>query len=248
MREHRVISSLLRPRLINARPVATKPIHTASHLPKLPFQAHRTVQSPTRTPITPVRLLTSTTMTAATASAIHLSPDTPGSTHADLSHITDTSSSKASSLLQLNHDQNHIFFNPEGFHNHIAHHLLAIFALGASPEELQRAYDDNSGYQRPLGKVDEANVKAFVDEEDGDSSNGTGAQVKGQVQGKWKECLGKQKHFHDFEEYFQRRIDEKGWQGVVREALFAGTERSEDLLIRMFGGISSCSTSLPRLI
>jgi hypothetical protein len=248
MRANRVLSSLLRPRLINPRPVVVRPIHTATHLRKPLLPIHRTVQSATRTTRTPTRLLTSSAMTAATASAIHLTPDTPGSTHADVSHITDTSSAKASSLLQLNHDQNHIFFNPEGFHNHIAHQLLAMFALGASPEELQRAYDDNSGYQRPLGKVNEANVKAFVDEEDGDSSNGTGAQVKGQVQGRWKECLGKQKHFHDFEEYFQRRIDEKGWREVVKEALFAGTERSEDLLIRMFGGMCSCSAFLTALI
>lgn len=182
------------------------------------------------------RLIASTSLaTMATATTIHLT--TPGSTHADPSLITPSSSSKASSLLQHNHDQNHIFFNSEGFHNHIAHHLLAIFALGATPEQIQRGFDDNASYQRPLGKVNEKLVNELL-EDDGDVvvKDGAQNQQRGKVEGKWKECLGKHKYFKDFEEYFARRIDEKGWQEVVKENLFAGTERSEDFLVRMYSG------------
>lgn len=227
----RAIPTLLRPaRVLNTEVITTvRGFHSIRHQAKpLP-----------KSPVPRRRLLATMTATTATASAIHLTPSTPGSTHhPDSSTITSSSSSKASSLLQLNHDNNHIFFNPEGFHNHIAHHLLAIFALGATPEQLQQAYDENVGYQRPLGKVDQGLIEAWVDEEDVGGVDGDQdvTQVKGKVQGKWKECLGKGKYFHDFEEYFQRRIEEKGWREVVREGLFAGTERSEDLLIRMFGG------------
>ena len=46
----------------------------------------------------------------------------------------------ASELLQKNHDSYHMFFNSDGFHNHIAHHLLTAYALAASPEEIQQHF------------------------------------------------------------------------------------------------------------
>ena len=71
-------------------------------------------------------------------------------------------------LLKENHNKWHIFFNdsgeypctytagdfppiriPPGFHNHLAHHLLAVYALGATPEVLQAAYDEHASYQAP---------------------------------------------------------------------------------------------------
>jgi hypothetical protein len=38
---------------------------------------------------------------------------------------------------------------PPGFHNHLAHHLLAVYALGATPGVLQAAYDEHASYQAP---------------------------------------------------------------------------------------------------
>lgn len=69
-------------------------------------------------------------------------------------------------LLKKNHNKWHIFFNDSGkytrtnvgdfpptrfpgFHNHLAHHLLAAYALGATPEILQAAYDEHASYQAP---------------------------------------------------------------------------------------------------
>ena len=63
--------------------------------------------------------------------------------------ISEKSAQRASELLQENHEKHHIFFNESGFHNHIAHHLLTVFALNASPEQIQKHYDDNKSYQRP---------------------------------------------------------------------------------------------------
>ena len=47
--------------------------------------------------------------------------------------LTPASARTTSELLQLNHDHHHIFFNKDGFHNHIAHHLLTTYALNALP-------------------------------------------------------------------------------------------------------------------
>lgn len=44
--------------------------------------------------------------------------------------------------LKDNHERSHVFFNYYSFHNHAAHHLLAIWALGASGPLITAAYED----------------------------------------------------------------------------------------------------------
>ena len=152
----------------------------------------------------------------ATASHVELTPSTAGVFH--VPDIKSESAKVASELLEENHKKHHIYFNNDGFHNHITHHLLAIFALGATPEELQRAYDDNKGYQRNHYQVQERNVE--------DMSNTK----------TFEKFLGKERYFTDFQEFFQKQIEAKGWPEVLKEHLFAKTEHSEDLLVRMFAG------------
>lgn len=156
----------------------------------------------------------------ATGSTVSLSPSTAGVHHVAAAGITSESSKKASELLQQNHDSNHVFFNASGFHNHIAHHLLAIFALGATPDQLQRAFDVNQDYQRAHYPVNERNVADLSSDP-----------------ARFNDCLGKDKYYHDFEEFFRREIDDKGYQSVVREYLLKGDERANDLLWRLYGGM-----------
>ncbi|ETN36643.1 uncharacterized protein HMPREF1541_08921 [Cyphellophora europaea CBS 101466] len=154
----------------------------------------------------------------ATGGTVHLDASaTPGIHHATTG-LTTESAKKASELLQRNHDDNHIFFNASGFHNHIAHHLLALYALGASPQQLQHAFDSNQGYQRKQFPLDAGNVQDLSDPE------------------RFKECLGKEKYYHDFEAFFGREIDEKGYEAVVKEYLLKGDERADDLLWRTYAG------------
>lgn len=51
-----------------------------------------------------------------------------------------------------------------------------------------------------------------------------------------KAYLGKEQHYPDFLAFFQREIDAKGWEAVLSEYLFAGTEAADDLLVRFFAG------------
>ena len=152
----------------------------------------------------------------ATASHIELSPAQAGVYH--VPNITTDSAKTGSELLQKNHDENHMFFNRDGFHNHIAHHLLTLFALGATPQQIQQAFDSNQSHQRPQYPVDKRVVQSMADRE------------------KFKEFLGNEKYFHDYEMYFRKEIDEKGWQAVLNEHLFAGDDHAERLLTRMFAG------------
>ncbi|KAH9170229.1 hypothetical protein EDB89DRAFT_2072216 [Lactarius sanguifluus] len=52
------------------------------------------------------------------------------------------------SVLKHNRQNHHIFFNDRGFHNHVTHHVLAIYGLGASPEIIENAYGTHD-YLKP---------------------------------------------------------------------------------------------------
>lgn len=132
--------------------------------------------------------------------------------------LTAESAEKTSQLLQVNHEKHHIFFNHSGFHNHIVHHLCTLFALNATPAEIQQGYDVNVSYQRPPEPLKESIVDDMHKAD------------------RFKTYLGKEQYYHDFLVFFQKEIDQKGWQDVLNEYLFARDERADDLLVRMYAG------------
>jgi hypothetical protein len=105
--------------------------------------------------------------------------------------------------------------NPQ---NHIAHHLLTLFALNASPAEIQKGYDDNVSYQRPPEPLEQSIVEDMHKPD------------------RFKVYLGKEKYYHDFLVFFQKEIETKSWQNVLNEYLFANDERSNDMLARLYAG------------
>ncbi|KAF4534088.1 uncharacterized protein LTHEOB_3701 [Lasiodiplodia theobromae] len=128
------------------------------------------------------------------------------------------SAEKVSELLQENHEKYHIYFNYEGFHNHIVHHLLTLYALGATPSAIQAAYDANKTYQRPPVPL-HPRVTA-------DLSNRTTFAAH----------LGDEAYYGDYLVHFARELDAKGVSAVLSEYLFARDERADDLLVRTFAG------------
>ncbi|KAI8182691.1 hypothetical protein KHU50_002349 [Colletotrichum sp. SAR 10_65] len=130
----------------------------------------------------------------------------------------DASANKVSELLQKDLEKHHVFFNAEGFHNHIPHHLLALYGTGADSDALQLAWKDNANYQRPAK----------------DPSNGVADELHDWD--KAQKYLGREKHYPDFLLFFQREIEKKGWEETLNEYLFKGDARAEDMFQRMFAG------------
>ncbi|KAK9312397.1 hypothetical protein V1524DRAFT_449697 [Lipomyces starkeyi] len=128
------------------------------------------------------------------------------------------SAQAASEVLQENMENHHIFFNEEGFHNHIVHHILTIYALGATPEAIKAAFERDKQYQRKPFPVDESVVQAMSDKS------------------KFKQFTGNERHYSNFLVYFQRELDAKGVGPVLNEHLFAEDGHADDLLVRMFAG------------
>jgi hypothetical protein len=106
--------------------------------------------------------------------------------------------------------------------------MLTLYALGASPSVMQTQYDANKSYQRPVVSPESRKSTDMHDP------------------AKFKQSLGKQEYYHDYLVFFQKEMEEKGWGNVVNEYLFSRTEQAEDLLARLFGGMSSihCKSGL----
>lgn len=153
----------------------------------------------------------------ATASKVQLSTDNQPEYYR--SGISKEQAHKVSELLQHNHDNYHIFFHPDGLHNHVVHHQLAIWALNASPQTLQKAYDKDKQSQRPKGEVDHAVLEHITN----DPSTFT-------------KHLGVRDRYHTFLHFFRNEIHQHGWQYVLQKFVFAGDERADDMLARMYGG------------
>ena len=144
------------------------------------------------------------------------------------------SASMASELLQKNHEvicrhlsitlianlsqNHHILTNDIGFHNHIVHHLLNIYALGASPESLKHHFKKNAVYQRKTQPLKSNLVQEMSDYQ------------------KFKEYLGDERYYHDFLVFWQGELEKEGVEGVLQEWVFKGDEKADDMLIRLFGG------------
>lgn len=137
-------------------------------------------------------------------------------------NLTEASAQKTTQLLQENHEKHHIFFNTKGFHNHIAHHLLTVFALGASPEQIQRHYDSNASYQRPPVAIH----RDLIDHKLGDPQE-------------FRKYLGDEKYYRDYLIFFRKEMERLpgGYKDVVNEYLLKGDERADDLLGRCYNGI-----------
>lgn len=122
--------------------------------------------------------------------------------------ITRQARETVAEVLEENHRKYHCFFNEKGFHNHLAHDVLANYSLGASPSRLRAIYDREAADQRPIGSV----LKSFTASD-------------------WKSELGKQEHYPAYLEFFRSEIQRLGRvDATVRYAFDA------DVIARTFSG------------
>ena len=101
------------------------------------------------------------------------------------------------------------------------HHILSLYALGASTAAIESQYNDHKKSQRSLGILDEDIVENMHDPH------------------QFQKYLGKEEHYHNLLEFFRREISEHGYEAVVVQHLLSGSEQAEDLLTRCFAGMSS---------
>ena len=57
--------------------------------------------------------------------------------------------------------------------------------------------------------------------------------------------LGKEKYYNSYLLFFQAEFEARGWENVLQEYLFAGGEKADDMMGRLFAGTPSSIHPLP---
>lgn len=104
-------------------------------------------------------------------------------------------------------------------HNHIVHHTLALWALGANADQMILHKKNNENYQLLPRKFPDEQIVQDMSTPEG-----------------FKKYVGSQDHFLDFVTFFEREIDRTGYQEVLQKYMVGGSEIADDLLGRMYHG------------
>ncbi|KAF9267186.1 hypothetical protein L218DRAFT_955664 [Marasmius fiardii PR-910] len=122
-------------------------------------------------------------------------------------------------VLEDNHKKHHVFFNDKGFHNHIAHRVLAVWALGTDKEVIDTSYERDSSYQRP----------AFESPEPITEEN-------------FNDHLGDENYYNAYLNYFTNELKEKkkSVADILEEQIFSSQ--------RNFGSKSKVSGDHPEML
>ncbi|KAK4988051.1 hypothetical protein LTR50_004167 [Elasticomyces elasticus] len=106
-------------------------------------------------------------------------------------------------LLKANHINHAVIYHKLQFHNHTPHILGSAYLLGASPEQLNTIYDEESKVLEPW------------EDSPGEISKHD-----------WKDFLGKRNYQRAFVDFFEDQMVQHGydWKALLAEFLFEGEE------------------------
>lgn len=130
--------------------------------------------------------------------------------------VTAESAKAVATLLRQNHVKYHCFFNDEGFHNHLPHHLLAAYSLGCTPSLLEAAYKLHADYQREQKQSPEP-----ITEQN------------------WKGHLGKHNYYPAYLQFFQAQVIQNGMAATLEKYVFSpeANEGKTGMFARLFSGL-----------
>ncbi|KIJ21192.1 hypothetical protein PAXINDRAFT_165928 [Paxillus involutus ATCC 200175] len=129
----------------------------------------------------------------------------------------------AEALLEQDRQTHHCFFNSRGFHNHLSHHLLAAYDIGAPAAVLQAIYDAENAGQRPID----------VEEPEGAPPD----QVK-ITPDNLREHVGEGRYYPALLTFFTEQIEELGVSETFERYIFSATVNVKgfDMLSRFMSG------------
>ncbi|KAL9050446.1 MAG: hypothetical protein Q9162_006627 [Coniocarpon cinnabarinum] len=165
--------------------------------------------------------------------------ETPGLTHVE--RLSRESAQIVTNLLRENNEKYHIFITTEDhmgvrdafarqvlrlaltshqvyLHNHIAHHDLTLWALGAPPDILRSQHQRNTMYMRGAMTICQPIVQDLAADDI------------------FMKCAGREENFRNFERYFIGAITEKGYECVLQKYLAGDGKLAQDMRYRIYMG------------
>ncbi|KAJ3975289.1 hypothetical protein EV361DRAFT_792631 [Lentinula raphanica] len=125
----------------------------------------------------------------------------------------------AEALLLQDAQYHHCQFNQAGFHNHLSHHILAAYDLGATPALLQKIYDEEARIQRPI-ILEEVDKEMKITEDN------------------WTQYLGNQHAYNGFLKFFEHEVASAGVVKTLEKYIFSPSvnEKGKVMLARLMSG------------
>ncbi|KZV69525.1 hypothetical protein PENSPDRAFT_652277 [Peniophora sp. CONT] len=121
---------------------------------------------------------------------------------------TPASTDLAERLLEQDREEHHCYFGPVPFHNHLSHHVLAAYDLGAPPALLQQMYDAEADeayniYTENMKtkEIEKQDVKLTKDN--------------------WVDYLGKHAFYANYLEFFSEQVKQIGPDGAFEEFIYS---------------------------
>ncbi|KAH8104504.1 hypothetical protein BXZ70DRAFT_887737 [Cristinia sonorae] len=111
-------------------------------------------------------------------------------------------------LLEEDRQKHHCFWGRVGFHNHLSHHLLAAYDLGAPPKLLQAIFDAEKEGLDPIHLADRKEKKVEEQHVNIDKTN-------------WQQYLGQEKYYAPLLKFFTEEIARLGAGQLLEEYVFA---------------------------
>ncbi|KAI0801750.1 hypothetical protein BC629DRAFT_1581168 [Irpex lacteus] len=138
---------------------------------------------------------------------------------------TPESKATAERLLEEDRQIHHCFFGKIQLHNHVSHHILAAYDLGASAKQLQAIYDCTKD------SLDDINLA--------DRKSKTIEKQRVEITSKnWPEFLGQEKYYATYVRFFTEVIAELGTGETVEQYIFSpqANGNGSHMLLRFVGG------------
>ncbi|TFK41533.1 hypothetical protein BDQ12DRAFT_599551 [Crucibulum laeve] len=138
----------------------------------------------------------------------------------NLPGITPASKKRAEDLLLHDAENHHCYFLPRiGLHNHLSHHILAAYDLGASATLLQKIYDDDSPSEQPF----------YLEEKD---------KVITVTEENWAQYLSNANAYGAFVKFFADQIRSHGVTAVIEKFVFSvdANKDGRGMLVRFVSG------------
>ncbi|PPR00337.1 hypothetical protein CVT24_004358 [Panaeolus cyanescens] len=146
----------------------------------------------------------------------------------NLPGITPLSKKTTEDLLLKDAEDHHCFFNTMGFHNHLSHHVLAAYDLGAPAAVLERIYEEEKKHQRPFYLEEKHRTDFVVTKEN------------------WTEHLGNENAYGAYVKFFEEEINVLGAKTFLETYML--TEDANKNGRRMFVRFASGASALHPLI
>ncbi|KAJ6549823.1 hypothetical protein B0H19DRAFT_1264730 [Mycena capillaripes] len=148
-----------------------------------------------------------------------IAPPTPQPLQLGLLHTASTNAARRTleELLHKDYVSHHCFFNDLGYHNHLPHHLVAVYDMGAPPALLTQIYKELAPTLRPI-------------ERQGEDITETN----------WTTRLGERKAYGSYLLFFAERIAKSGVPDTMRKYIMAPeANANEALMLARFSATGS---------